>query len=61
MEAALVTTKDGECRVTYIEILQDNTYATGSLAENFNGNAIRATGASNVATVECAKARKFKK
>ena len=61
MEAALVTTKGGECRVTYIEISQDNTFTTGSLSENFAGNPIQATGASNVATVECAKARKFKK
>ncbi len=61
MEAALITTKDGECRVTYIEIRQENTFATGSLAENFTGNEIKAVGASNIATVECTKARKYKK
>lgn len=61
LKAVLVATRNGECRVDFVSVRQDNTYVTGALTENFGSNALYIPASSVVNTIDCAKARQYKK
>lgn len=56
-----VFTKNGVCRVGMIEVKQENTFVTGSLAENFGTNPVLPQGNGPVTDMDCAKANAYKK
>jgi hypothetical protein len=61
LKAVLVATKNGECRVNLVTVRQDNIYLTGTFNENYGTNPLYIPASSVVNTIECNKARMYKK
>lgn len=61
MGVQAITKKDGKCRVTFMNIKQDNTFTTGSVEPNFGTNPVYVLGNGPTTTTDCAKAQMYKK